>query len=178
MSLPELPPPLHPGRYRIAVVCLGNICRSPMAHVVLEERVAAAGLDDVVEVLSAGTGSWHVGEGMDRRAARLLTARGYDATRHVAQQARAAWLVDGDDALDLVLAMDAQNRHDLRGLAPDGDPTRLMLFRDLDPEAPGADVPDPWSGGPQQFEQVLAMVERTCDEITVRLAALLTPPAP
>ncbi|HEX6150697.1 MAG TPA: low molecular weight phosphotyrosine protein phosphatase, partial [Nocardioides sp.] len=60
-----LPPPRTPGRYRIAIVCLGNICRSPMAHVVLEARLAEAGLDDVVEVTSSGTGGWHEGEPMD-----------------------------------------------------------------------------------------------------------------
>ena len=72
--------------YRVAVVCLGNICRSPMADVVLTDRVEAAGLADRVEVVSAGTGGWHVGGPMDRRAAALLTTHGYDASRHVAQQ--------------------------------------------------------------------------------------------
>jgi len=59
------PPPRTPGRYRIVLVCLGNICRSPMADVVLSARVADAGLDDVVEVVSAGTGGWHAGEPME-----------------------------------------------------------------------------------------------------------------
>lgn len=171
-DLPALPRPLTPGRYRIALVCLGNICRSPMADVVLAERVAARGLDDAVSVVSAGTGSWHVGEPMDRRAARLLTARGYDASRHRAQQATASWLVDDDAPIDLVLAMDDTNLRDLRDLNPAAPPERLRLFGDFDPEEPGAVVPDPWSGGPEQFEHVLAMIERTCDAIAERLERL------
>ena len=82
----RLPEAQVPGRYRIELVCLGNICRSPMAHVVLEARLAEAGLDDRVEVTSSGTGDWHVGKPMDRRAAATLTAAGYDATRHRARQ--------------------------------------------------------------------------------------------
>ena len=77
--MPTLPAPRQHGRYRIALVCLGNICRSPMAHVVLESRLADAGLDDRVEVASSGTGGWHVGKPMDSRAAASLTAAGYDA---------------------------------------------------------------------------------------------------
>ncbi len=80
-----LPPARRPGRYHLAVVCLGNICRSPMADVVLAERLADAGLNDRVSVGSSGTGGWHVGDPMDRRAAATLTAAGYDATRHRAR---------------------------------------------------------------------------------------------
>ena len=86
--MPPLPPPRTPGHYRIALVCLGNICRSPMADVVLTDRVAAAGLGDRVTVVSSGTGDWHIGHPMDRRAAALLTSEGYDgpASAHRAQQ--------------------------------------------------------------------------------------------
>jgi len=148
-----LPPSRTPGRYHLAVVCLGNICRSPMADVVLAQRLADAGLDDRVSVGSSGTGGWHVGDPMDRRAAATLTAAGYDATRHRARQ----WAGDADaGAADLVLAMDAQNLADL------GGPTdRVRLFRDFDPLDPGSDVPDPYYGGDSGFEEVLAMVERT-----------------
>ena len=139
-------------------MCLGNICRSPMAHVVLEDRLAAAGLDDRVEVTSSGTGDWHIGQPMDRRAAATLTTAGYDASRHRAQQ----WT--GNDA-DLVLAMDAQNLDDI------GGPTdRVRLFREFDPVDRGSDVPDPYYGGDSGFEEVLAMVERTAFAIVARLA--------
>lgn len=163
-----LPAPRTPGRYRIALVCLGNICRSPMAHVVLDARVAEAGLEDRVSVVSAGTGDWHVGGAMDRRAAALLTAEGYDASRHRAQQVLPSWL----EECDLVLAMDGDNLRDLRALGPDPDPERLRLFRDLDPAGPG-DVPDPYYGGDDGFRDVLAMVERTAEAIVDEVAALV-----
>ena len=92
--------------YRIAFVCLGNICRSPMADVVLTARVEEAGLADRVTVASSGTGDWHVGHPMDHRAAATLAAAGYDPTRHRAQQFAASWL----DEFDLVLAMDKIGR--------------------------------------------------------------------
>ena len=83
MVVPSLPAPRRTGApYRIALVCLGNICRSPMAHVVLASRIEDAGLADRVHLESFGTGDWHVGRPMDRRAAATLTADGYDATRH------------------------------------------------------------------------------------------------
>ena len=82
--------------YRVALVCLGNICRSPMAEVVLSSMVEQSGLADRVEVVSSGTGDWHVGKPMDRRAAATLTAHGYDATRHRAQQFDPTWLDDHD----------------------------------------------------------------------------------
>jgi protein-tyrosine phosphatase len=165
-----LPTPRGDGRYRVAVVCLGNICRSPMAEVVLSDRLAAAGLDDAVEVVSAGTGDWHVGEPMDRRAAAALTARGYDASRHRAQQFEASWLEEHD----LVLVMDAGNLADVSAL---GDPARVRMFRDFDPRAGDGDrdVPDPYYGGDDGFDSVLAIVERTVDALVAALAALAVP---
>lgn len=166
-GLPDrLPPARHPGTYRVALVCLGNICRSPTAHVVLEQRVADAGLDDRVEVGSSGTGGWHVGEPMDRRAAATLGAAGYDPTRHRARQYDATW----PEAYDVVLVMDEANLADVGGRTP-----RLGLFRDLDPVDPGAEVPDPYYGGADGFEEVLQMVERTCDAIVAALPRALAP---
>jgi protein-tyrosine phosphatase len=154
--MPHLPPQRTEGPYRIHLVCLGNICRSPTAHVVLERRLADAGLADAVEVTSSGTGGWHVGKRMDPRAAATLTAAGYDATRHRAAQyddARAA-------SYDLVLVMDETNLLDVGGRSE-----RVGLFRDHDPEDPGSAVPDPYYGGDDGFEEVLTMVERTTDAI-------------
>jgi protein-tyrosine phosphatase len=165
--LRTLPPPRTPGSYRIELVCLGNICRSPTAHVVLESRLADAGLDDHVEVTSSGTGGWHVGNPMDDRAAATLDAAGYDPTRHRARQYDAA----RPAAYDVVLVMDGSN------LADVGGPTdRVGLFRDLDPVDPGAEVPDPYYGGADGFEEVLAMVERTSDAIVAALQPLLADP--
>lgn len=151
--------------YRVAVVCLGNICRSPMADVVLNDRLASAGLVDRVEVVSAGTGGWHVGGPMDRRAAALLTTHGYDASRHAAQQFGPDWF----DEVDLVLAMDAANHDDL---VAQGPADRVLMFRDFDPrvEDGDRDVPDPYYGGDDGFEDVLAMVERTSDVLVAALA--------
>lgn len=166
MNVPE---PRTPGTYRIALVCLGNICRSPMADVVLAARLAEAGLDETVEVASAGTGDWHVDEPMDERAAALLTAEGYDAERHRARQVDASWLQDHD----LLLAMDQVNLTDLRALDPTGVAAadgRLRLFRDFDPVRPGTDVPDPYFGGDAGFRDVLEMVERTAAVLAAAVA--------
>ncbi|MTB89650.1 low molecular weight phosphotyrosine protein phosphatase [Aeromicrobium senzhongii] len=148
---------------RIALVCLGNICRSPMAHVVLEQRLADAGIDDVV-VTSSGTGDWHVGQPMDERAAATLTAAGYDATRHRARNFTPDWFGEQD----LILTMDASNHADVLALArSDEDRAKVRMYRSFDPEAdtPDAEVPDPWYGGPEGFDEVLKMVERTTDGI-------------
>ena len=158
-----LPPARVPGHYRIALVCLGNICRSPMAHVVLESRLADAGLGDTVEVHSSGTGGWHEGHPMDQRAAATLAAAGFDPTRHRARTFDAGWHEDHD----LVLAMDRANLLDIGG-ADD----RTRLFRSFDPEAvgdPDAEVPDPYYGGAAGFEEVLRMVERTSASIVGEL---------
>ena len=152
-----LPPARAPGSYRIELVCLGNICRSPTAHVVLEARLADAGLDRV-EVSSSGTGDWHVGHPMDRRAAATLTTAGYDATRHRARQH------DPAEGVDLVLAMDDANLGDLGGRTD-----RIRKFRDFDPAEPESDVPDPYYGGDDGFEEVLTMVERTASAIVAAL---------
>ena len=159
-----LPPPRTPGRYAISLVCLGNICRSPTAQVVLEARLAAAGLDDRVSVRSSGTGDWHVGRPMDHRAAATLEADGYDASRHRARQYDDSWAAEDD----LVLAMDHDNLADLGGRSE-----RVGMFRDFDPVDPGSDVPDPYYGGADGFAEVLAMVERTSDALVAQLAVLL-----
>jgi protein-tyrosine phosphatase len=163
-----VPAPRTPGRYRIALVCLGNICRSPMADVVLTSRLERAGLADRVEVTSAGTGGWHVGQPMDERAAATLTTAGYDASRHRARQFAASWL----DDRDLVLAMDASNLADVRAAGASPDAGRVRLFRDFDPVDPGGEVPDPYYGEDAGFEEVLAMVERTADTLVTALGAL------
>ena len=171
MVAPPLPAPRTPGRYRVALVCLGNICRSPTGAVVLADRLAAAGLDDRVEVLSAGTGDWHVGGPMDPRAAAVLTRAGYDASAHRARQIDASWL----DECDLLLAMDARNLADVRALDPGAEPGRVRMFRDFDLVDPGADVPDPYPGGADGFDEVLAIVGRTCEVLVGALAERVSP---
>ena len=149
--------------YRIAFVCLGNICRSPMASVILSELVGSAGLADKVEVASCGTGTWHVGEPMDSRAAAQLQAAGYDASAHRARTYDPTWLEN-----DLVLAMDAQNLADIT--EGRGSDDRVRMFRSFDPLADpdDLDVPDPFYAGDESFGQVLGIVERTCRQILDR----------
>lgn len=157
-DLPSLKDPRRP--YRIAMVCLGNICRSPMAEVVLTAALDDAGLSDRVVVDSSGTGGWHADEAMDDRAAATLGAHGYDPTRHRARQFDAEWF----DEHDLILAMDHSNYRDVRSLAPSvDDAERVRMFRAYDPAASEHDneVPDPWYGGGDGFERVLTMIERT-----------------
>ena len=140
--------------YRALMVCMGNICRSPIAEAVLQERFDRAGLKAIAS--SAGTGDWHVGEPADRRATAALQAGGY-TLRHSARQFRVEWF----DTHDLVVAMDRQNQRDLHDLRPDAT---VHLLREWDPVGPG-DVPDPYYGDRADFESVVTMVERSCDAL-------------
>ena len=158
--------------YRIALVCLGNICRSPIAHVVLEERLVRAGLDDRVEVSSSGTGGWHVGEPMDRRAAAVLRDADYDPSRHRARTFSTDWYAEHD----LLLAMDHSNLADMVDQAPTvAQQAQVRMFREFDPLATEGDdeVPDPWYGGADGFRDVLAMIERTTDALVEQLPGLM-----
>ncbi|WP_084959298.1 low molecular weight protein-tyrosine-phosphatase [Thermoactinospora rubra] len=147
--------------YRVCLVCMGNICRSPMAEVVLRRTLADHGLDDVV-VESAGTGGWHVGEPMDERALAVLTAHGYDGSSHRARQFARDWF----DRFDLVLAMDSENLRALRRMSDN-----VRLFRSFDPNAPeGAEVPDPYYGGPEGFEEVLRQVKAASEGLAKYIA--------
>jgi len=163
----QLPEPRMPGRYRLGLVCLGNICRSPTAEVVLEALLDKAGLGGDVEVASSGTGTWHLGEAIDERAASTLFAAGYDPSGHRARKFDDSWL----DDFDLVLAMDRQNLVDIGGRT-----SRVAMFRDFDPVDTGADVPDPYYGGLGGYEEVLRMVERTGTAIVAALQRELLSP--
>lgn len=165
MSLPaprQLP-------YRVCLVCLGNICRSPIAAVVLAERVAGLGLPVLVD--SAGTGSWHVGEQADPRARAALRRGGYDGETHRARQFDPSWFAE----LDLVLALDEANLADLRRLAPDPQARdRVRLLRSFDPAAAGdLAVPDPYYGDAAGFLDTLAVVEAAVDGLMGELRAVL-----
>jgi protein-tyrosine phosphatase len=143
---------------RICFVCLGNICRSPTAEGVMHQLVAAAGLADRLTIDSAGTGDWHAGELPDSRTRHAAARRGLELT-HVARQFTRKDL----DAFDLVLAMDRANLKHLRYMAGERTAPELRLLRSFDPTAPdGAEVPDPYAGGTQGFEEVLDQCERAC----------------
>lgn len=135
---------------RILVVCLGNICRSPTAHGVLLRMAEQAGLD--VEVDSAGTGGWHVGEPPDRRATQEAARRGYDLGALRARQVRP----EDFRAFDLILAMDRSNLAALERLRPEGSATPVRLFLDY-AESLREEVPDPYHDG--GFDLVLDLIE-------------------
>jgi protein-tyrosine phosphatase len=171
-SAAELPYPRDPGApYRICLVCLGNICRSPMAETVLLAELARAGLDGAVAVDSAGTGDWHVGDRMDPGARAALARRGYDGSAHRARQFDPSWLA----RYDLILAMDARNLADLRRMARGGEAGRIQLFGEVGglTGTGGGDIPDPWGGGPDEFGHVLDLLGTAAPVITARLARLL-----
>lgn len=151
---------------RIVMVCLGNICRSPMAEAVFRARIDAAGLGAAIEVDSAGTAGWHVGDPADPRAAATLRDHGYDHA-HAARQFRRHDFAD----FDLVLVADRTNRADVDDLArtPD-EAARIALIRSFDPAAPDdAEIPDPYYGDGDGFTRVLAMIEAAADGFIARI---------
>lgn len=169
----ELPPPRQPGTpYRVCLVCLGNICRSPTAETMLRAALDAAGLDGAVIVDSAGTGDWHIGDRMDPGARAALARRGQDGSAHRARQFQESWLAERD----LILAMDKRNLADLRRMAGGEDGDRIRLFGDVGrlSEA-GGEIPDPWGGDAAEFDYVLGLLARAAPVIVGRLARLLEP---
>jgi protein-tyrosine phosphatase len=139
----------------VIFVCMGNICRSPMAEAVFRRDLAEAGLGDRVVVDSAGTGGWHVGDPADRRAVVVLEDHGY-LLDHTAKQFTPAMFTERD----LVVAFDSDNVRELRRLVHDPDlASSVRLFREFDPEAETVDVPDPYYGGREGFVEVLRQLE-------------------
>jgi protein-tyrosine phosphatase len=153
------------GPYRICLVCSGNICRSPMAEVVLRHLAEEAGLADLLQISSAGTGDWHIGERADRRTVAALAGAGYDGSRHRAQQFDPRWFAD----LDLVIACDRGHQRTLWSWAgAERERGKVALLRSFDPDLePGAaadhlDVPDPYYEEQQAFDDVLRRIEACC----------------
>lgn len=140
---------------RVLFVCMGNICRSPTAQGVFRHLVLRAGLGDRIEIDSAGTHAYHVGEPPDARAAQAARLRGIDLGDLRARRAT----VEDFHLFDYVLAMDQDNFRDLSELCPPGLSNRLRLFMDFAPDAPVREVPDPYYGGPSGFDRVLDLVE-------------------
>lgn len=142
---------------RVLFVCLGNICRSPLAEGVFRDHVERAGLASRFEIQSAGTGGWHVGKSPDRRMMATARSRGLDISRQRAQQLAANHLGE----FDLILAMDRSNLANIRALS-DVDASHVKLFRSFDPQPGSHEVPDPYYGGDEGFEEVFEIVDRTC----------------
>jgi protein-tyrosine phosphatase len=149
----------------ILFVCMGNICRSPMVETVARVELARAGI--AAEIASAGTESYHVGQGADPRAIEMAQAHGYPLAQHRARQVRAA---DFDD-YDLVLAMDRVNMNALRRHRPNDDARLPALFLEHVGFEGLDEVPDPYYGGRRDFERVLDLARRGAALLIERLNA-------
>lgn len=171
----------------VLFVCLGNICRSPLAEGIFSHQAEIRGLADRFEADSAGTGAWHSGEPPDSRSVAVAASHGVNLTGTARQV-----VMDDFRRFDLIVAMDRSNRRSLEGLreggtrwdrgrrrhgrgggarAPgDRNRARIVMMRDYDPHGGDPDVPDPYYGGPEGFEQVYRILERACgallDELT------------
>ncbi|OCG73484.1 low molecular weight protein-tyrosine-phosphatase [Microbacterium sediminis] len=158
--------------FRVVFVCTGNICRSPMAEVVLRHLATTAGLGDRIVSTSAGTGDWHVGERADRRTVEALQRRGYDGSLHRARQ----FSTSDFQANDLVVALDRTHERILRTWArTEDDRDKITLLLAFDPEATVRDVPDPYYDDDAAFDEVLGMIERSGRALFRQLEPALRP---
>ena len=153
--------------FRILFVCLGNICRSPTAEGVLRHAIVEEAPELEVEIDSAGTAGYHVGDPPDPRTQRASLRRGIDLSG-----LRARRVVPGDfSKFDLILAMDRQNLHDLTSLRPAGSTGRLRLFMEYAPDS-GLDVPDPYYGDESAFERTLDLTTQAARGLVAELRQL------
>ncbi len=158
---------------KLLVVCLGNICRSPMAEGALRARIEASPLAGTVEVDSAGTGDWHVGHPPDPRAVACALRHGVDISGLRARQLEAA----DAERFDWLLCADAANLRDVRRLAPTSAHPRVDLLLQwsgtgIDTgsgHGNGLSVPDPYTGGPEDFEHVWQLVNRAAQAVVQRM---------
>jgi len=150
---------------RVLFVCLGNICRSPLAEFIVRKRAVERGIDGQFIFNSAGTGDWHIGNQADARMLRTALNRGVDMREHRAMQVTANNVGDWD----WLIAMDENNRLDLIDMGADEE--KLLMMRQFDPDNPNAPVPDPYYGGEQGFEKVFDIVLRNADALLDKLSA-------
>lgn len=156
---------------KVLFVCLGNICRSPMAEGVFRDLVTRAGLAERIQIDSAGTHAYHVGEPPDPRAQEAARRRGIDISTLQGRQA-----VRRDfEVFDYILAMDRENHANLLAICPRGQEHKLRLFLEFAPDRPEQEVPDPYYGGAHGFERVLDMVEEAADQWLDRIETQLDP---
>jgi protein-tyrosine phosphatase len=160
---------------RVLFVCMGNICRSPLAQGVFENVLRREGLEDEVFVDSAGTGHWHVGSPPDERALSAASLRGLDLS---AQRARQIAREDCQN-FDYILTMDEENYYMVSSLCRGSAVVRPFL--DFATDSPEREVPDPYYGGPDGFEHVLDLVEEASEglleDIRERHLSRRTPPS-
>jgi len=152
--------------HRILFVCLGNICRSPMAEGVFRRVAEEEGLIDRFEIDSAGLGDWHIGQAPDHRAQKAARSRGVDISDQSARQ-----VVDEDfDRFDLLLVMDRSNYAELKARAPHEARAKIRPFLDFAPQAGTSDVPDPFFGGAEGFDHALDLIEAASRGLLASLA--------
>jgi protein-tyrosine phosphatase len=155
------------GKINILFVCMGNICRSPTAEGVFRHQVLAAGYADNIMIDSAGTHAYHIGSPPDRRAQQAALQRGYDLSGLRGRQVGPRDFQE----FDYILAMDRVNLANLTEICPSQEQYKLKLFMEFSRGFSQREVPDPYYGGNQGFENVLNMVE---DAASGLLEAILT----
>ncbi len=150
----------------VLFVCLGNICRSPLARAVFHDKVKAANVAAAFRVDSCGTGGWHAGETAHVETAKVSQTFGVSLANHRARQLRE----DDLENFDLVVAMDRSNFRDIRRIAPQSS-AELILLRDFDPNPDSKDVPDPWGCEREEFVRVHQIIDRSCGSLLEWLLA-------
>jgi protein-tyrosine phosphatase len=151
--------------HRVLFICLGNICRSPMAEGVFRRVVEKEGLTDRFEIDSAGLGDWHVGQAPDTRAQAAAKLRGIDISRQCARQVA----LEDFARFDRLLVMDRSNYAELKRLAPADARAKIQYFLDFAPQAGTKDVPDPFFGGAEGFDHALDLIEAAANGLLASL---------
>lgn len=170
-----MPPPTIPStttaEVGVLVVCMGNICRSPLLQGLLEQRVSDAGLSGRVVVDSAGTGSWHSGEPPDFRSQAAASRRGIDISRQRAREIT----VEDFHRFDIIVVMDRRNERDVLRRCPPQYVSRVRLLLDYAPELMIREVPDPFHEQAAAFERVIDMAELAVDALVDDIRSRLRP---
>jgi len=151
---------------RVLIVCMGNICRSPMAEGVVRRTAERAGLSSALEVDSAGTHAYHEGEMPDERARKVAATRGYEISDLRARRVNERDFMQ----FDLILAMDSQNMSFLRRCCPTEHQSKLGMFLDYADSPAENDVPDPYYGGVEGFKNVLELCEKAAQGLVRAIA--------
>lgn len=155
------------SKVKVLFVCMGNICRSPLAHGLFEHRVERAGLSGQITIDSAGTHAYHIGEKPDPRSQQTAERHGFDLSTQ-----RARKVVSSDFAqFDYVLAMDRDNHALLTELCPDELRHKLKLFLEFAPQLSESEVPDPYYGGPEGFEHVYRLIDAAAEGLMADIEA-------